>query len=136
VLKHAFLTRHVKQVAARRYRRADGGSVNVFHTDRAVRLRAVLHALVGHVLLEAEAACVTVDEIIPATNSTNSTAVAVKLLFVLVVVEATDGAEVGCSKYNVAAGAGGRYGLPKIALTAYHLFHGLAVQSVRLFHGN
>jgi len=136
VLKHAFLTRHVKKVAARRYRRADGGAVNVFHADRAVGLRAVLNALVAHVLLEAEAARVAVDEIIPATNSTNSTAVAVKLLFVLVVVEATDGAEVGGSKYGLAAGAGGRHGLTKIALTAYHLFHRLAVQSVRLFHGN
>jgi len=46
VLKHAFLTRQVKEVAARGHCGAYGGAMNVFHADGAVGLGAVLHTLV------------------------------------------------------------------------------------------
>jgi len=68
----------------------------------------------------AHLACITVHVIFASTDATKSTAIAVKLLFVHIVIEAAGGAEVGGAEGECAASAGGTNGLLQTAAAALY----------------
>lgn len=134
MLEHACLAITVQKVSTRRSGCRDDGTMNIFHTDRTVGLGSIFDAFVTHILLETEAASETMDKVVSSTNPTNPASVAVKLLLILVIVEAADGAEISFSEHSFAVCAGSRDGLAQIALAAHDLLHGLPVQAVGFLH--